>query len=244
MEGQESKKISKEMNDFLIIGMGRFGISVATTLTQLGHEVLAVDTDPKNLKSVENVVSSVASADCSNIDVLKSLGAQNFDCAVVCIGDDIESSILITSLCKELGIDYVVAKAQNEHHKKILEKVGADMVVFPEVYMGKKLANMLSDPSVNEALTLTKDLKIVEVAMPESWVGKTVGGINVRKKFKVSIIYIKRGEEVITPEVETEFVEGDRLVVSGDKNAINNLSYRTNDSIDVNTAIGDALSTN
>lgn len=238
---EQSKKILKEMNEFVVIGLGRFGISVATTLSSLGHEVLAIDKNAENCKSVEKFVSSAVVADATSLDVLKSLGVQNFDCAVVCIGDDIQSSILTTLLCKELGIGYVVSKAQNDQHKKVLEKIGADMVIFPEVFMGKKLASMLSNPSVNEVLNLTDDLKIVEVVAPDKWAGKSIVGLNVRKKYKISIIYIKRDGEVITPEAETVINLGDTLIVSGDKNKIYNLSNLTDDSIDVSGSLADAM---
>ena len=243
MEEKEIK-ITKGMNDFLVIGEGRFGITAATTLAQLGHQFLAVDKDAKNLKEVENVVSSAVVADCSSIEVMRSLGAQNFDCAIVAIGENFESSVLITSFCKQLGIGFVVAKAQNEQQKIILEEVGADIVIFPEVYMGKKLANILNEPSVNKLLDLSQDVNIVEIAMPESWADKTIGELNIRKKAKVSVIYIKREKEVFTPEAETVLLLGDRLIIGGDKSAIDNLSGKVSNSIDINYVIGDALGIN
>ncbi len=244
MEELKEVKIEKGMNDFLVIGLGRFGITVATTLAQLGHQVLAVDCDAKNLKEVENIVSSAVTADCSNIEVLKSLGAQNFDCAIVAVGENFESSVLITSFCKQLGIGFIVAKAQNEQQRIILEDVGANIVLFPEVYIGKKLASILDQPSVNKLLDLSPDVNIVEIAMPENWADKTIGELNVRKKSKVSIIYIKRGKEVFTPDAETVLVLGDRLIIGGDKAAIDSLSGKVSESIDINFVIGDALGIN
>ncbi|MCI8555777.1 MAG: TrkA family potassium uptake protein [Clostridia bacterium] len=243
MESKEIK-IAKGMNDFLVIGLGRFGITAATTLAQLGHQVLAVDKEAKNLKEVENVVSSAVAADCSSIEVLKSLGAQNFDCAIVAIGESFESSVLITSFCKQLGIGFIVAKAQSEQQKIILEEVGANIVIFPEVYMGKKIASILDEPSVNRLLDLSHDVNIVEIAMPESWAEKTIGELNVRKKAKVSIIYIKRGNEVITPDAETVLEAGDRLIIGGQQSAIDSLSGKVAESIDIKNVIGDALGIN
>ena len=190
IDKMEIKQISKEMNQFVVIGLGRFGKAVASNLANLGNEVLAIDNNTQLVREVEGKVSEAVVADATATDVLHSLGVQNFDCVINCIGDDLEASILTTLICKELGVEYVVAKAQNEQHKKVLEKIGADMVVFPETYMGKKVANMLNNPSMNDIMNLTEDLKIVEIPTPDIWQDKSILDINVRQKYKVSIIFV------------------------------------------------------
>lgn len=237
----ESKKIEKEMSHFVVIGLGRFGRSLASTLAGLGKEVLVVDTDPQAVKKIENQVTSAIVADSSKSEVLYSLGVQNFDCAIVCIGNDLEASILTTLICKDLGVSYVVVKAQNDQHKRVLERIGADMVVFPEVYMGKKVANMLSNPSMNQIMNLTDNFKIVEVANPDSWNEKTILETNIRKKYKVTIIFVKRENEVLYPEPETVLQKGDILVIAGETTKLELLSSQASEVIDVNHSLQDAL---
>lgn len=238
----EIKKINKEMRQFVVIGLGRFGRTIATTLSALGNEVLVVDTCVESIKKIEPYVSGAVVADATGTDVLHSLGVQNFDCVVNCIGDDLQASILTTLICKDLGVKYIVAKAQNEQHKKVLERIGADMVVFPETYMGKKVANMLTNPSMNEIMDLTDTFKIVEIATPDNWLEKGIGDMNIRNKYKVSIIFVKRGEEVISPDAETVLKKGDILVVAGEVAKLESLSNKASEVIDVNHSLQDALS--
>lgn len=241
MENLENKKIIKEMTQFVVIGLGRFGKSVATTLASLGKEVLAIDKNVENVREMEGKVTSAVLADSTVNNVLHSLGVQNFECAIVCIGDNLQDSILTTLTCKDLGVNYVVAKAQNEQHKKVLERIGADMVVFPENYMGKKVANMLANPSMNEIMNLTEDFRIMEITTPDNWENKSIGETNIRKKYNISIVFIKRGEEVIYPDSETILMENDILVVAGNINKIKELSNRSSQVIDVNHSLHDAL---
>ena len=241
MEQFKTKKIDKKMKQFVVIGLGRFGKSVATTLADLGNEVLVLDTDAQAVKQIEGFVSGAVVADATGADVLHSLGVQNFDCVVNCIGDDLQSSIIVTLICKDLGVNYVVAKAKNEQSRKILERIGADMVVFPEVFMGRKVANMLTNPSMNEIISLTESLKIVEMPVPDNWIGKNIIEINSRKKFKVSIIFVKRENDVLSPEPETELKTGDILIVAGEINKLESLSNKTSEVLDVNQSFQDAL---
>lgn len=238
----EIKKINKEMRQFVVIGLGRFGRTIATTLSALGNEVLVVDTCVESIKKIEPYVSGAVVADATGTDVLHSLGVQNFDCVVNCIGDDLQASILTTLICKDLGVKYIVAKAQNEQHKKVLERIGADMVVFPETYMGKKVANMLTNPSMNEIMDLTDTFKIVEIATPDNWIEKSIGDMNIRNKYKVSIIFVKRGDNVISPDAETLLQKGDILVVAGEVAKLESLSNKASEVIDVNHSLQDALS--
>lgn len=244
MDNQESKKILKKMNQFVVIGVGRFGKSIATTLTELGKEVLVIDTNKDAINQMEGIVSGAVVADATGNDVLHSLGVQNFDCAIVCIGKDLQASILTTLICKDLGVNYVVAKAKNEQIKKVLERIGADMVVFPEVYMGKKVANMLINPSMNEILNLTDNFKIVEVPVPDAWQNKTIIELDVRKKYKVSIIFIRRENSVVTIEPETVFLKGDILIAAGESSKLEVISNMTSEVIDVSHSLKDAMEDN
>ena len=206
----------KKMKEFVVIGLGRFGKSVATQLYTMGNEVLAIDKNQLETNQMEGKVSSAVTADATKYEILHSLGVENFDCAIVCIGEALESSLLVVEVCKELKIGYIIAKAKSEQHAKILKALGVDLVVSPEEFAGKKLTNMLSTPGINELAELTEDYKIFEMSLPDGWRDKTIRDINMTKKYKVSIIVIKRNNEVLMPDPEMILVEGDKLVLSGE----------------------------
>lgn len=226
-------KLDKSMSQFAVIGLGRFGKTVAITLSQDGNEVLAIDSDERNIHEIEDFVAGTAICDATGRNVLKSLGIKNFDCVVVSIGENMEASILTTLICKNLGVKLVVAKANSEAHKEVLEKIGADVVVFPEDYTGQKVAKMLSNPSVNEIMKLTDKFKIVEIATPDDWQEKTILELNIRHKYHISVIVIKRDDYVIYPEPETELKKGDVLLVAGEPKRIAAISNGSSDVIDV-----------
>lgn len=233
-------ELPEKMDEYVIIGLGRFGKSLALNLANMGNQVLAIDTDQNLVRSVQDSVTSAVVADGTKLEVLKSLGVQNFDCAVICIGRDLEASTLATLNCKELKVPYVITKAQNEQHKKILEGVGADLVVFPEVFMSRKLATALSNPTVNEAMAVNENFKIVEIVCPENWANKSIVDSNIRKKYNVSIIMIKRGEEVIYPDSSTILEEDDNLIIAGETAKIDNISNKLSENVDFRNAFTDA----
>ncbi len=241
-EKKEVKSVlKKSMSQFAVIGLGRFGTKVALTLAAEGNEVLAIDTNERSIREIEDYVSGTAVADATGTNVLKQLGIHNFDCVVVAIGEDLEASILTTLICKDLGVKLIVAKANSEAHKEVLERMGADVVVFPEDYTATKVAKMLSNPSVNEVMKLTDKFKIVEIAVPDNWCNKTIIDIDVRRKYRVSIIVIKRDEYVIYPEPETELKKGDILLVAGEPKRIEEVSAYTSDVIDVIHTLSNGL---
>ncbi len=240
MEGI-SKEI-KNFSDYVIIGLGKFGKSLALNLAEEGKHVLVIDSNQKRIESIENEVTHAVSADVTKKEVLYSLGVQNFDCAIICIGDDLSSSMLATLICKELGVPYIIAKAQSDIHKELLEKVGADLVVFPEVYMSKKLTTALVDPYVNELVKFTDNYKIIEVKCPNNWEGRSIGEIGVRKKYNVNIILVRRGEEVIEPTPETDLQEGDFLIIAGTQKNIESIEHKVEEVVDMKTLFADALS--
>lgn len=234
------KKLEK-FKDFVIIGLGRFGKSVATALYSMGKEVMAIDKNSQSIAEVKDKVSTSVTADASSYEILHSLGVQNFDCAIVCIGEELESSLLVVQSCKELGVKYIIAKAKSEHHSKILYALGVDLVIFPESFAGNKLANMLAIPGINELVHLTDDFKIFEMPVPEVWQDKTIRDINMTKKYKMSIVFIKREDEVLSPEPDMELLAGDILVLAGFSSKINNLSGLISTQEDISNSLKDVF---
>ncbi len=210
------------MKTFLVIGLGRFGSSVATELCSLGNEVLAMDIHEDLVQAAAANVTHAVTADARDPEVLRALAVRNFDCAVVAVGGEIGNSALITLNLKELGVKKVVCKASSHTHRKVLEKIGADRVVFPEHEMGNKLAHALSSSSVLNFIELSDDTSIVEVPVPAAWVGKTIRELDVRNTYGVNIIALRRGEKqkfVIAPGGDATLAGDDVIVALGlDKN--------------------------
>lgn len=210
------------MKTFLVIGLGRFGTSVATELCSLGNEVLAMDIHEDLVQAAAANVTHAVTADARDPEVLRALAVRNFDCAVVAVGGEIGNSALITLNLKELGVKKVVCKASSHTHRKVLEKIGADRVVFPEHEMGNKLAHALSSSSVLNFIELSDDTSIVEVPVPAAWVGRTIRELDVRNTYGVNIIALRRGEKqkfVIAPGGDAALASDDVIVALGlDKN--------------------------
>ena len=210
---------------FVVIGMGRFGQSVAKCLTNLGKEVLAVDSSADLINEVAPFVTHAIQADATDEKSLNALGIKNFDVAVVTMGENMQASILITMMCKELGVNFVLAKAQNELHAKILRKTGADKVVFPERDMGMRVAHKLADSSVLDYVEIADDLRIIDIEAIDAWVGKDLSGLNFRQKYNVNVIAIKKpSKEINTSPYGADIIEnGDMLIVAGNKESISKL---------------------
>ena len=210
------------MKTFVVIGLGRFGTAVARELSTLGHEVLAVDADEEAVEKVADKVTHAVCGDGRDASVLKALGVRNYDCGIVAVGGDVGNSALITLNLKEQGMKEVVCKAQSHVHRRVLEKIGADRVVFPEHEMGNKLAHALSSSSVLNFIELSDDTSIVEVPVPAAWVGKTIRELDVRNTYGVNIIALRRGEKqkfVIAPGGDATLAGDDVIVALGlDKN--------------------------
>lgn len=241
MENLETKNIiTKEYDDYVIIGLGKFGKSLALNLAEEGKNVLAIDTNSEIVKSIEGAVTHAVVADATKKDVLTTLGVQNFDCAIICIGDDLAASMLASLICKELKVPYVIAKSQSNQHKELLEKVGVDLVIFPEVYMSKKLTTALTDPFTNEIAKITEDYRIVEIICPAKWVDKSIREINIRKKYGISVVLIKSGENIIEPLPETVFEKGDSLVISGSPKNIDSIEKKIAEAVDFENRFAEA----
>lgn len=208
--------MKKKQKQFLVLGLGRFGASVAKHLCQMGHEVLAVDSDEELVDDIAPHVTQAVQADATDEAALEQLDIASFDAAVVAMGSNTRDSILVTVLCKEAGVPLVIAKAVDDLHAKVLRKVGADRVVFPERDMGQRLARSLDTPNILELIELSGDYQIAEVIVPEKWCGRTLMDVNVRRRFGLSIIGIRReGEFLASPGADTVFQTADVLVVLG-----------------------------
>ncbi|SHE91437.1 MULTISPECIES: potassium channel family protein [Caloramator] len=212
---------------FVVIGLGRFGSSIAKTLYSLGHEVLAIDIDEEVVQDISDHVTHAVQADATDEATLKSLGIRNFDIAVITIGSDVQSSVLVTLLVKELGVKYVIAKAQNELHAKVLYKIGADRVVFPERDMGIRVAHNLCSSNILDYIELSPDYSIMEVTALEEWEDKTLKELNLRTRYGINIMAIKRGNDInISPAAEDTIKKGDILVVIGGTDDIKNIEMQ------------------
>lgn len=209
---------------FAVIGLGRFGTSVANALYKLGFEVLAIDADEDRIQKFSEEVTHVVQADTTDENSLKALGIRNFDVVVVAIGEDIQANVLTTLLLKDLGVKYIVAKARNELHGKMLAKIGADRVVYPERDMGQRVAHNLVSTNVLEYIELSPNLSIVEITAPKSLVGQSLAEANLRVKYEVNVVAIKREEELIVPPMPDEKIRtGDILIFVGQTKGVRKL---------------------
>lgn len=213
------------MKTFAVIGMGRFGKSIALQLFKMGYEVLAVDKDIDKINAIADYVTQAVCADAKEESVLKSLGIRNYDCVVIAIGGNISDSVLITLNVKEAGIKQIVCKALDRQHKKVLEKIGADTVIIPEQEAGIKIAINLVSKGIIDIIDISDKYSIADTVVPKRWVGKSIEELSVRKKHGVNIVAIKSSfndEDVtITPKPDYVFKETDIVVLVGEKEAIN-----------------------
>ena len=206
------------MKSFLVIGLGRFGAAVAQELSALGQEVLALDIDEENVQHIADQVTQAIQGDAQDEAVLRSVGARNFDCCVVAVGADMEASILITVMLKEMGAKYIVAKAMTPIHARVLERVGADRVVLPEIDMGQRLAQRLVRTNVVDYIGVSDEFSIVEIHPPKSWVGHSLGQLGVRARHKINVLAIRHGaggQVDVNPQPDKVIGADDLLIVIG-----------------------------
>lgn len=209
------------MKSYMVIGLGRFGSQVARELCRLGCQVLAVDMDSDLVSQIANDVTHAVVADGQDKEVLRALGAKEFDCAIVAIGDDLAASVLITMNLQELGVPQIICKAHGETHRRVLEKLGADRVVIPEKEQADRLARSLSSHNLLDYIELSEEYGIVEVPAPGSWKGKSLKELNVRAKLGVNILAIRRGGKInVSPGADFTFEDQDVVVVLGDSAAL------------------------
>ena len=181
---------------FVVIGLGRFGASIATTLYSLGNDVLVIDKNEDLIQDIASEVTHAVQADATDENALKSLGIRNFDVAIISIGGDIQSSVMATLIVRELGVKYIIAKGNGELHAKVLYKIGADRVVLPEKDMGVRVAHNIISSSILDYIELSSDYSIMEVKAFKDWVGKDLKSLDLRKKYGINVIAIKTGEKI------------------------------------------------
>lgn len=214
------------MKTFLVVGLGRFGTAVATELCALGNEVLAMDIREDRVQAIAAQVTHAVTADARDPEVLRALAVRNFECAVVAVASDVGTSALIALNLKEIGVSRVVCKAQSHTHRRVLEKIGADRVVFPEHEMGSKLARSLSFSNILNFIELSEDDSIVEIPAPSAWVGHTLRELDVRNTLGVNIIALRQnkgGKLMIAPSADAVIQPEAMVVALGKDKNVNRL---------------------
>ena len=209
------------MKSYIVIGLGRFGGRAAKRLCELGCEVLAIDQNSELVQPISGLVTQAVVADARDKEVLRALGAKDFECAIVAIGTNLADSVLATMNLKELGVPYIVCKASDETHRQVLMKLGADRVLIPEQEQADRLAKNLSSPNVLDYIELSEEFGIVELPAPKSWQGKTLKELNVRAKLGVNIIAVEKAGRIdVSPGADYQICPEDVMVVLGDTAAL------------------------
>ncbi len=209
---------------FVIIGLGRFGSSIAKTLYSLGNDVLGIDRDEDIVQEIADSVTHAVQLDATDENALRALGIRNFDVAVVTIGDNIQSSIMATLLVKELGVKYIIAKGHSDLHAKVLYKIGADRVVLPEKDMGVRVAHNLVSANILDYIELSEDYSVMEIQALDEWSGKTLNELRLRSKYGINVMAIKRGDDVnLSPSAEDIVEDNDVIVAIGSAEDLNRL---------------------
>jgi trk system potassium uptake protein TrkA len=210
---------------YVVVGLGRFGSSLALTLTNLGEQVLGVDVNEERVQLLAEKLVHVVAADATDPAVLERIGVRNFDVAVVSIGSPLQASILVTMAMKEAGVGKVVAKAVNDIHGRVLQKVGADRIYFPERDMGVRAAHSLVGSDIIDYIEFEGDYAIMEIGAPERFYGKSLADLALRAKFGVTVLALKNGTDLRTaPQAEDVINPGTVLVVIGRNRDIVRLS--------------------
>lgn len=215
---------------FAVIGLGRFGTAIATTLMELGQEVIGIDTSEDRVADLADALSQTVVLDAVDERALKSAGVQDADVAIVSIGENIESSVLVVMQLAELGVHDIIAKAVTPLHGKILQKLGVTRVVYPERDMAMRVAHSLIVPNVLDYIELSRDYSIVEIPCPKSFVGKTLRELELRPRFGLTLIAITRGSDdderqqtKVSPGADEKLREGDVLALLGDHEHLSRL---------------------
>ena len=214
----------KKDRQFAVIGLGRFGSNMAKALSKMGYEVLAIDKNQHKVQEFSDEVTHVVQADTTDENALRELGILNFDVVVVAIGEDVQANVLTTLQLKEIGVNFIVATSRNSLHTKLLEKVGADRIVAPERDMARRVAYNLASTSVMDYIELSPRFSIVEITAPKAFQNKTIAESNIRAKYGINVVAIKRGEDlIISPLPSEKIIKDDIVVVVGKNEIINGL---------------------
>ena len=205
------------MKSYVVIGLGRFGRTLARQLCKLGAEVLAMDVDNDLVQQVAEDVTHAVVGDSQDKDVLRALGVRDFDCAIVAIGSNLAASVLTVMNLQELEVPCIICKAHDETHSRVLKKLGVDKVVIPEQENAIRLARSLNSHNVLDYIELSEDYGILELPAPKDWIGKTLKELNVRAKLGVNIIAVENGKKTnVSPSADYVIQEGDHMVILGD----------------------------
>jgi trk system potassium uptake protein TrkA len=204
------------MGRYVVIGLGKFGATVVRSLHERGHEVIAIDQDKQRVQEVRDSATQAIEADCTDQDTLRALGIHDADAVVVSLGERMDASILVTLYLRDMGVKEIVVKAISEDHGKVLHLIGATEIVHPERDTARRVARGLGVRSIVEYLPLAKDSSLVEVKVPDEFVGRTFAELDIRKRFQVLVVAIKRGESLLLATGGGERLQaGDVLVLVG-----------------------------
>ncbi len=208
--------VKKEMSEFAVIGLGKFGSAIARELHEMDKQVLVVDIDEDRVNAASEFATHAVIADASDEQAIQAIGISNFDAVIICMGKNMQASIT-TLICKEQGASFIVAKASGRKHKEVLNKIGADLVVEPEEEMAQKMAVRLVTPHLNDIMFLDNYFTIAEAEVPQKWEDRTLIDIDMRRKFGVTLLLIKNGDKVTSsPTGDTYLRKGDTIVIGGD----------------------------
>ncbi len=216
------------MKSYVVIGLGRFGAELATRLYACGEEVMVIDMDEGLIDKIADRVTRAVAADARDVDVLRKLGVENFDRAIVAVGSDLGASALITMNLKSLGVPFVLCKAHDDTYKDILEKLGADRVIIPEREVADKLALGLTHAGVMEYIELSQEFGIVEMEPIPAWVGKTIRQLELRNTYGVNVIAVRSHEDTIKipPDIDTPIPADVVMVMLGKYEMFENLKKK------------------
>lgn len=199
-----------------VLGLGKFGKSIALTLAASGEQVLVIDQDEERVHEVADEVTYAVQGDAGDEETLQSLGIGNLDCVIIAIADDIEASVMATIIVKEMGVRYVIARAQNEVHKKILDKVGADKVILPEKEMGTRIARNLVTGNFLDLVELSSVVSMVQMTSKSEWIGKSIRELDFRGKYKLNVVAVKKGDDImVTPDPDKIIGDDCTLILAG-----------------------------
>lgn len=209
------------IRQYAVIGLGRFGTSIARRLYEAGQEVLGIDVSEVRVEDAELFLTHAVVADSTEERALTSIGIRNFDCVIVAIGNDMQASILTVMLLKDLGVKKIIAKSLDKRHGQVLDKIGADWIIYPERDMGERVANQLLSPNMLNYIELSKEYNIEEIMIPSNMAEKNLRELDIRAKYKVSVIAVVReGDIIISPSPDQIIHKGDLLVIIGNREAL------------------------
>ena len=215
--------MKKELEQIAIIGLGKFGMTVAKGLSNYDCDVLAIDSEESLVEEAMPYVTKAVQINALDADALDACGIKGFNIAIIGIGDNIESSLMVALSLKDLGVPHIVAKARDEKHAKLLEMIGVNKIVQPEIDSAMKLVNSITTKYVVDRIELGKDFSMVEIQAPKSWIGKSFGDLALRQKYSFNIVCVKRGENVVFPTAATIVEENDTLMIMAPNKSIESL---------------------